>query len=148
MLGIFTDEVGRVRLVHHRPEDLPPDRVPDALVEELPEAPMVDEDHQAALFVRDGVPVFEVEERVFSDDELLERAVRMSSRLAVIDLARRGQLEEGSVARLLPLFPAWVDVGREGEWYVHEGHLYECLQDTDEAPVNDLRFWRRAPWQM
>jgi len=132
MIALFADETGRVYLTHYKPDLLSPERRAEAAaeVESIPDPPAVDDGFQAFLKVEDGVPVWYLEPRTYTEEEKNLLAITLSSRIVITEKVLADDLDDATIAQISVLFPLWkagltVSVGDVYQW---DGTLVECIQ--------------------
>jgi hypothetical protein len=132
MIALFADETGRVYLTHYKPELLSPERRAEAVaeVESIPDPPAIEDGFQAYLKVEDGVPVWYLEPRTYTEEEKNLLAITLSSRIVITEKVLAEALDDDTIAKISVLFPLWkagltVSVGDVYQW---DGTLVECIQ--------------------
>ena len=151
MIALFTNEDGRVQLMHYQPDLLTPERRAQAAleVETLPpEPPTDDEDLAAVLFVVDGELVYTIEARRLGEEQRVNRSMKLAARTSIVDKVIADALDDATISKLVDLFPPWkvgIDV-EPPEVYAWNGTLVECIQphttQADWSPDVAESLWK------
>ena len=140
---VSADAEGRVLLIHNRPDLLSKEQIAQGHeFDAVPEQPAVSSHEQATLYLRDGVLVWDVQER----QPTLDDALMLAARLAMTD--KIASTTDAVRRQLGPLFPAFepgITVAA-GDVYSYSGHLVECVQahttQADWKPDSTPALWK------